>query len=443
MNLDPFFRTPRLTILRETGKGVNLKIGDGRTLLREWLPEDADQNQIIKAATDEVFFLVLRDLVDILPLLHRGEDYASPYIYIRQRDADAIRRIAFLRGRIPFIPKPQASKLLGDQWKRIKKQVSDKINYPEIFVGNMEKMQVYSCDWLASVCTNLEDRLAIYEHGRLGGTRGFQDDDWIFSQADERGVIINTMPAHHLEKDPIMPQIVKPEPAPAPTNDLPLPDDPTIITGDRKGFSKIDPMAFHEAKRKTPAFKRVLERMESKMDDQVYSIGDEPATRFDYMRYIPWAMMCGKMTLNEICTGVNGTPSIQEIAKWMEFYPDFSRAMVQAEQVQAHVFADQAHEIVMGVRDKEDVPVAKLQSKFLMDRAALQSEKFRPKQVIQTENLNDKNADETKKRLRMLIMGNQGILGEVINVTPTIETHVPAMPSISSYQPIIEQEEAE
>jgi hypothetical protein len=109
-------------------------------------------------------------------------------------------------------------------------------------------------------------------------------------------------------------------------------------------------------------------------------------------------------------------------------HPDFARNMEIAEAVQAHVFADMAHREVMGVEDKDGVPVAKLKSQFFMKRAALQAEKFRDKQVIQTEDLDKKDERDLRRQLSALLMANPELLmaetmdGEVLH-----EDEMPAL----------------
>jgi hypothetical protein len=69
--------------------------------------------------------------------------------------------------------------------------------------------------------------------------------------------------------------------------------------------------------------------------------------------------------------------------------------------------------------------VAKAQSGFLMQRAALQSEKFREKKVIQTENLDNKNEAEVKRKLKMLLRGE--VVSDIIEVEayPPVPKPVP------------------
>jgi hypothetical protein len=134
------------------------------------------------------------------------------------------------------------------------------------------------------------------------------------------------------------------------------------------------------------------------------------------MQYIPWAISEGK-TLREICKGVNGTPTMLEISRWLQWYPDFKHELETAEMIQAHTFVDWAQEIIMGANaDKDNLNLAKAQANFMLKRAALQSEKFREKKVIQTENLDLKNEAEVRRKLKMLIR-NQ-VVSEIIDVEP-------------------------
>jgi hypothetical protein len=151
--------------------------------------------------------------------------------------------------------------------------------------------------------------------------------------------------------------------------------------------------------------------------EPIYRIESQPANRYHMMQYIPWALSEGK-TLREICKGVNGTPTMLEIARWLQWYPDFRREMESAEAIQAHVFVDQAQEIIMtSGYDKDVLNLAKAQASFLLKRAALQSEKFREKKVIQTENLDLKNEADIKRKLKMLLKGDSaGVMSEIIDI---------------------------
>ena len=134
------------------------------------------------------------------------------------------------------------------------------------------------------------------------------------------------------------------------------------------------------------------------------------------MQYIPWAISEGR-TLREICKGINGTPTMLEIARWLQWYPDFRREMETAEAIQAHTFVDWAQEIIMGSsNDRDALNLAKAQASFMLKRAALQSEKFREKKVIQTENLDNKNEAEVKRKLKMLLRGD--VVADIIDVDP-------------------------
>jgi hypothetical protein len=55
----------------------------------------------------------------------------------------------------------------------------------------------------------------------------------------------------------------------------------------------------------------------------------------------------------------------------------------------------------------------------MIKRAAIQSEKFREKKVIQTESLDNKNEVEVKRKLKMLLRGE--VVSDIIDVTPISE----------------------
>jgi hypothetical protein len=165
-------------------------------------------------------------------------------------------------------------------------------------------------------------------------------------------------------------------------------------------------------------FNSIIMRIKADARQPIYRIDQEPANRYQMMQYIPWAITEGQ-TLRDICKGINGTPSMLEIARWLQYYPDFRRELEQAETIQAQVFMDHAQEIIMGLEpdtSKEALGVAKAQTNFLMKRAALQSPKFIEKKVIQTENLDMKNEAEVKRKLKMLLRGE--VVSDIIELEP-------------------------
>ena len=409
-----FYRTPRLTVQREEA-GTNIKISDGRLLLRSPLTATATDEELIAAAYKEIMFLVARDLVNIIPLL-REYDTEQPCIRIPIQEATKFRRMAFLRGHIPYLTRGLA-KLIGKAyWVRATKAHK---NVPEIFQGNLEKMQVYSCDW---VCGELPEHLHddIYANGKPGGGRGFNREE-IFVTADEEGIVISSIPEHPLERQRISLEVGPDKERPKMRNDLrPLPEDMKVSPK----FYNVDKdfvLATREqggATLSDKTFSSIIMRIKADARQPIYRIDAEPANRYQMMQYIPWAITEGR-TLRDICKGINGTPSMLEIARWLQYYPDFRRELEQAETIQAQVFMDYAQEIIMGLEpetSKEARGVAKAQTNFLMKRAALQSPKFIEKKVIQTENLDMKNEAEVKRKLKMLLRGEA--VSDIIELEP-------------------------
>ena len=117
MDFYPLYRTPRLTILQDSGLS-RIVARDGRTLVEA--PLETDLEELRKLATRQILTLVVRDLVDLLPLL-REFDPEKPYVEIRIEDMAEIRRIAFLRGHIPYLPQRLARLIGKGPWKRAEK----------------------------------------------------------------------------------------------------------------------------------------------------------------------------------------------------------------------------------------------------------------------------------------------------------------------------------
>ena len=357
--------------------------------------------------------------MDLLPLL-REFDPEKPYVEIRIEDMAEIRRIAFLRGHIPYLPQRLARLIGKGPWKRAEKYPNFR---PEYFQGNMPKMLVMSCDF---VCSMLDPVVHgdVYANGRIGGGRGFNRES-IFELAADRGIVISSIPQHPLERNvSILPlaecgrpnEVVNDLPPPPPFIDNPTMRDFPLAKENIRKQREGDGQTLSDN-----TFNNIIARLTSDAREKIYRVGKQAMNRLEMMMYIPWAISEGK-TRREICKGINGTPSMMEIAKWESLYPDFKESLRLAELVQAHTFMDLAHEIVMEVgADKDEIARAKLQSNFLAKRAALQNENFRDKQVIQTENLNEKNEMELKKTLKMLLLGNPDAVSDFIDITPIRE----------------------
>jgi hypothetical protein len=409
-----------LTVKR-TEAHANLLLSDGRELLKDALPRYATEEELVEAGAREILSLVIRDLTNVMPYLKEFSDTEEkiqiPYLKMKQ-----IREMAFLRGHIPYLTQKVAATIGKKYWFRSKHEPRSK---PEIFEGIISNVHAYSCDW---ICSEMPEHLHndIYANGKPGGGRGFNRKA-IFDVADEEGIEINSIPAHPLERD-IMVLPVAPKSNPDLRNDLPAPPldmrvPPSRYPLDQKAILQTRESEGGILSDKT--FAGVLSRIKMDAREEIYRIQDKAANRYQMMQYIPWAITEGK-TLREICKGINGTPTMLEISRWLQYYPDFRRELENAEAIQAQAFMDQAQEIIMDLdsgTSKEALAVARAQSNFLMKRAALQSEKFREKKVIQTENLDSKNEMEVKKRLKMLLRGE--VVADIIDIEPLPPEPVP------------------
>ena len=414
------YRNPYLTVRKADGK-ANLLLADGRELLREPLLDTATDDELGLAAVKEILFLVVRDLVDIIPLLREvgGSNYV---VQLPTTGMSKIRKIGFMRGHILYLPQALAKQIGREYWKGAKENPK---HIPEMFEGNLGNIHAYSCDW---ICSEFPVHLHadVYANGRQGGGRGFNKAN-IFDLAEAEGIELGSIPVHPLERRTMILPVGPDKPKASTRNDLPKPLDGPSATAmnykpDVEFIKEIRESKGGIVSDKT--LDHVLKRIKADAREEVYCIHDQPANRYQMMQYIPWAITEGK-TLRDICRGINGTPTMLEVARWLQYYPDFRREMEVAENIQAHTFVDQAQEIIMGLHsdaEKSEIAVAKAQSGFLMQRAALQSEKFREKKVIQTENLDNKNEAEVKRKLKMLLRG------EVVSDIIEVEAYPPPPP---------------
>jgi len=418
MNFYPLFRTPHLNVQRKDGR-INVLLGDGRCLLRESLVEnDTSLDELTQFAQKEILFLAVRDLFNIVPLL-KPFDEKMEYIQLQRNETRDIRRMSFLRGHILYLPVNLAAKIGAHYWFQAKRKFK---NDEEIFCGNMDKMRVYSCDF---ICGELPAHLHddVYANGRSGGGRGFNRED-IFTFAVDHDIVISSMPVHPLERGATLVELAREVDKPSMKNNLPSPPSGIAANGNTYPIDVDSVRAMRERNGATVSdnsFDSIMLRLKLDAREKVYCIGTDVVNRFQMMRYIPWAITQGK-TLRELCKGVSGTPSMLEIANWLQYYPDFRRELEAAEEIQAHVFMDMAQEFIMDLGDEESkdrISVARLKSNFMIKRAAIQSEKFREKKVIQTESLDNKNEAEVKRKLKMLLRGE--VVSDIIDVTPISE----------------------
>ena len=410
----PHFQTPHLSLCRDKDF-TNIFLADGRMLLRENLPADAPVIDCYNAALNEIAFLVLRDLVDLIPLLQPcGND--NEWFALQVKDFYPIRYVAFLRGKIPFITLADLKKVTKKLWKHMERNIRD--SNPERFPGKGKFSKVISCDWacLVSPKSIHED---IYACGKWGSSSTF-DQEYVFKEAEKRDIIIDTMIRHHLETD-VMKRVdrerAKKRAYQKQSNGLPIPPEiPAKDEADQK-YGRLDLVAVKEQKRVRDqlTFSRVKSRILQQSTIPCYKIDDVAVDRHQYMAYVVWAVSEGKR-ISEVCLGIKGMPSLLEVYKWRQMYPDFAIDLQTAEEIQGQVFADRALEIAEKVEVKEDIPVAKFKHRVLMERASLQAEKFRPKQVIQTEDLDHKDVADLKRQLKVLLQGNVAALDGVVDV---------------------------
>jgi hypothetical protein len=232
------------------------------------------------------------------------------------------------------------------------------------------------------------------------------------------------MPVHPLERGATLVELAREVDKPSMKNNLPSPPSGIAANGNTYPIDVDSVRAMRERNGATVSdnsFDSIMLRLKLDAREKVYCIGTDVVNRFQMMRYIPWAITQGK-TLRELCKGVSGTPSMLEIANWLQYYPDFRRELEAAEEIQAHVFMDMAQEFIMELGNEESkdrISVARLKSNFMIKRAAIQSEKFREKKVIQTESLDNKNEVEVKRKLKMLLRGE--VVSDIIDVTPISE----------------------
>jgi hypothetical protein len=367
--------------------------------------EDTPPEELVDLAHQNCLYLALRNMCNITRMM-RPFDPGMELIQLDTEKVHEIRYMAFLRGRIPYINQGDLKELAQGLWGITSRKIQAR--ELETFPGSAWFHGI-SCDAACSVLP-VHMHEEIYRLGKLGGSRGFNKGD-VWATAEEKNIVIDDIPRHPLESldnvNEDEPMIPRPELG----NQLPpIPPHKAMNTKQAECAYKIDTSKIWRSAKGSNGYSAAFERLAADARDPIYLIADEWVNRFQFMNYIVWQVSEGEMLLKDVCKGRDGMPSMLEVHKWLDLHPDFNRAMRAAERVQAAVFKDKAQEIVMACSDKDMVPVAKLQSNFFMKVAALQDEKFRDKQVIQTQDLDKRDERDLKRQLLNLLMANPDVI---------------------------------
>jgi hypothetical protein len=394
------YRTPRLSVRRDGSKSVVL-LADGRELLHEEYHQDTPIEELTEAAEKECLFLALRNMIDIVPLL-RPYTEEGEHIQLSKEKAYEVRYVAFLRGRVLYVNQGKLKARCGALWGMMLRRIIH--HEEESFPGNGAYRGI-SCD---SACEMTPEDMHddIYLLGRAGGGKGFNRGD-IWAIAEENNIIIDEVPRHPLEavvNVNVEQKLQKMDPNP-------LPPPPVILnTKQAESKYKINETIIWKQARTSYGYETVYKRLAGDARDPIYRIGDEWVNRYQFMDYLVWTVSENKFLLKDICQGKDGMPSMMEVIRWRDLHPDFDHALRVADRAQAAIFADKATEEIEKVTDKDEVPVAKLKSQYFMKRAALGDERFRDKQVIQTQDLDKRDEHEMKRQLFNILMSKPGLI---------------------------------
>jgi len=399
----PLYQTPELNY-SNNGDGIQVYLSNGAELFPEPLAPSETHDQIVREAEYNLLLLALRYYYNPIPfMMPRSDD--QPKIMLTKERTRKIRYAAFLRGNIKYFRYKMLKALAGPDWKKIW-QKANCHRHETFSLASSSMMEVMSVDAAMSLCSNNFHK-EIEETGIVCEAKHFCMDD-LYTMADAENIVIGREYLHPLERGADAPVI----PDNVPVNDLPEP--PVILPVD-KAVEKFPLDEISETNR----------RLRAGAEEMCYSVRGTPLNRYQFMDYLVWAVSNGEYkskkinTLSSICTGLNGTPTKSEVWRWRQWHPDFDHDLKIAEKIQAEGFADKALEIAMDCEDSKDVPVAKLQRDTLMQRAALADEKWRNKQVVQTEDLNQKNEIEIKRQLAMVLQNNPKLLEMLSNSAKT------------------------
>ena len=403
----PLFRTPELNESRSE-HGIQIVLGNGFDLFEQRLPAETEPEEVVKQAEATLFLLACRQYFNPIPYLNPAFDDA-PKIQLTLAGTAMIRKAAFLRRNVKYIMRALVQKMLCSS--KAMKAFNEKAN-----AGLMETFMMVSGKTVVSLDSALLElperfHADLKAHAKVMDPRFFRMND-LYALADESMVVVGGPPMHPLEFKPSQVTVAPANPGLMMSNDLP---EPPRILDDADAHSKFP----------IDKIRRMQDRLRKSADADRYVVGETVLTRFQFMEYLCWCVSEGR-TLSKLCTGLHGTPTMIEITKWRQWHPDFDHDLQVAEKIQASVLADEALDIARDVMaDKDELAKAKFQHKALMERAALQDEKFRQKQVIQTEDLNKKDETEIKRQLVMMLQNNPKILDilkgkqqQVIDVTP-------------------------
>lgn len=164
-----------------------------------------------------------------------------------------------------------------------------------------------------------------------------------------------------------------------------------------------------------------------------WKIRGKEVDRYTMMKWVVEQMAAGQL-ISDICNGKDGMPSLQTVFAWQNEHPEFKKAVKLAKEIQAQVFADEA---LQGVRKAEvsEAKLVKVQHDALMKRAALQSDEFKDKQVIQQETKTTSDPKELEQQLLAILRSDP----DLANIVKR-ELGADAIPALAA--PEHEQDEA-
>lgn len=404
----PLFRTPELN-LSESEQGLQVVLGNGFDLFEQRLPLGTPQEEVILTAEATLLMLACRQYFNPIPYLQPAFDEGEK-IRLTLEGTARIRKVAFLRRNVKYALRTLLSKMIGNG--KAFKEFNSKVN-----AGLMETFYMNSGKIVVSLDSALAELPEVFHPDLLANARTAEPKyfsmDELYEIADAAHIVVGGPPCHPLELKPSRVVVAPANPGIMLTNNLPEP--PLILVAD-EAESKFPIVAIHNMK----------QRLRKSAEADRFKVGDEVLTRFQFMEYLCWCVSEGNK-LSKLCTGLNGTPTMIEVGKWRQWHPDFDHDLQVAEKIRATVDADNAREVVdNAMADKDELARARFQYKAYMELAALGDEKFRQKQIIQTEDLNKKDEVEIKRQLVMMLQNNPKILDilknksqpQVINAEP-------------------------
>lgn len=163
----------------------------------------------------------------------------------------------------------------------------------------------------------------------------------------------------------------------------------------------------------------VNRRINAEPHEKIFNLNGQMVDRKTISNYLLFVVSSGGL-LSEVANGQDGMPTMLEVYHWRKTDINFDNALLDAETVQAHVFADTALACVLD-GNREDANLNRYQHDALLTRAGMQAERFREKRYSEVVDATPKTKEELLQSAVRLFKSKPEALQNIIKSVPAVE----------------------